>query len=78
MFVDERNVSGFYFLNLIFFKAGMIPGILFIRQSEWVICIKKESYIQTNPEINVNPVNILHLKAQILYRVREKSMNFET
>ena len=40
--------------------------------------LHEKSYIQNNPEINANPVNILHLKAQILHRVRERPGNFET
>ena len=46
----------------------MIPGILIIRQSKWVICVKKDSYIQNNHEINANPVNILHC-IQLMYYI---------
>ena len=45
----------------------MIPGILLIRRSEWVICIKKESYIQNNYKINANPVNILHCTQLMIF-----------
>ena len=58
MFVDETFLT--FMKKMYVFKGGMIPGILFIRQSVWLICI------------NANPVNLLHLKAQIVYRVREK------